>query len=107
MSYPFIRWGSHFVEVASITVTMSLLEGSMEVSTFSYFGLLTLAASAFYWLCRVVLCAKGKAVALSIDHKPNRPEERRRINALGGKVRAHLIGSRSRWMDESGVVEGV
>jgi serine/threonine protein phosphatase PrpC len=35
---------------------------------------------------RVVLCAKGKAVPLSQDHKPNRPDERRRIMALGGKV---------------------
>eukprot|EP00456_Euglypha_rotunda_P007026 TRINITY_DN11231_c0_g1_i13.p1 TRINITY_DN11231_c0_g1~~TRINITY_DN11231_c0_g1_i13.p1 ORF type:complete len:183 (+),score=19.95 TRINITY_DN11231_c0_g1_i13:185-733(+) len=35
---------------------------------------------------RGVLCRSGKAVALSIDHKPGRPDEVRRIEKLGGKV---------------------
>lgn len=35
---------------------------------------------------RAVLCKRGQAVALSSDHKPNRPDERRRITALGGHV---------------------
>ena len=35
---------------------------------------------------RVVLCRGGKAVPLSIDHKPNRSDERQRIEAAGGIV---------------------
>lgn len=35
---------------------------------------------------RAVLCRDGKAVPLSFDHKPNHPEERRRIEASGGTV---------------------
>jgi protein phosphatase 2C family protein 2/3 len=37
---------------------------------------------------RAVLCQKGKAVPLSVDHKPNDPEEMRRIIAGGGWVEA-------------------
>jgi len=33
-----------------------------------------------------VLCHDGKAVRLSVDHKPNIPEERQRIEAAGGFV---------------------
>jgi len=37
--------------------------------------------------CRAVLCSgNGSARALSVDHKPSRPEERRRIEAAGGWV---------------------
>lgn len=35
---------------------------------------------------RAVLCSEGRAVPMSSDHKPNKPEERRRIQALGGRV---------------------
>lgn len=35
---------------------------------------------------RAVLCSNGRAVAMSEDHKPNREDERRRIEALGGRV---------------------
>uniref|UniRef100_A0A7R9VJQ1 protein-serine/threonine phosphatase n=1 Tax=Chlamydomonas euryale TaxID=1486919 RepID=A0A7R9VJQ1_9CHLO len=35
---------------------------------------------------RAVLCRGGKAIALSMDHKPNHREERERIEAAGGMV---------------------
>jgi protein phosphatase 1L len=35
---------------------------------------------------RAVLCTDGNAIALSVDHKPNRADEYERITALGGKV---------------------
>lgn len=35
---------------------------------------------------RAVLCSEGRALPMSSDHKPNKPEERRRIQALGGRV---------------------
>lgn len=36
--------------------------------------------------CRAVLCRRGKAIDMSHDHKPDRSEERERIEALGGFV---------------------
>lgn len=35
---------------------------------------------------RAILCSDGRASPLSNDHKPNKPEEKRRIHALGGRV---------------------
>ncbi|KAM7522151.1 hypothetical protein LguiA_012053 [Lonicera macranthoides] len=35
---------------------------------------------------RAVLCRNGKAFPLSIDHKPDRPDELKRIHAAGGRV---------------------
>lgn len=40
---------------------------------------------------RAVLCQAGKAVALSQDHKPDRPDEFARIKKLGGFVTCHGV----------------
>lgn len=36
--------------------------------------------------CRAVLCRDGQAIPLSEDHKPNRPDEKKRIAEAGGVV---------------------
>ena len=36
--------------------------------------------------CRAVLCRAGKAIRLSDDHKPNRRDEKARIERAGGHV---------------------
>ncbi|CAJ1417882.1 unnamed protein product [Effrenium voratum] len=43
---------------------------------------------------RAVLCRKGQPVALSQDHKPNDAEERRRIEAAGGRIEEIPVGAR-------------
>ncbi len=35
---------------------------------------------------RAVLSRRHRAIPLSMDHKPNRPDERKRIEATGAKV---------------------
>jgi|TARA_B110000091_G_C13777373_1_gene459474 protein phosphatase 1L len=45
---------------------------------------------------RSVLCRSGKAIDLSIDHKPNMPSELERITTLGGRVKWYG------WEDEDG-----
>jgi serine/threonine protein phosphatase PrpC len=62
---------------------LQMNDGSTAVTVFARNGRLWVANVGD---SRAVLSAKGKAVPLSVDHKPNRPEERRRIAALGGKV---------------------
>mmetsp|Transcript_7766 Transcript_7766/g.13781 ORF Transcript_7766/g.13781 Transcript_7766/m.13781 type:complete len:432 (+) Transcript_7766:24-1319(+) len=43
---------------------------------------------------RAILCRKGKPVELSHDHKPNDGEEKRRIEAAGGRVQETTVGKR-------------
>lgn len=43
---------------------------------------------------RAVLCRDGKAIPLSVDHKPDREDERARIEALGGRILFAGNGSR-------------
>lgn len=41
--------------------------------------------------CRCVLSRRGKAIELSMDHKPSRPDEQARIEAAGGWVHNNRI----------------
>ncbi|XP_024971208.1 probable protein phosphatase 2C 75 [Cynara cardunculus var. scolymus] len=43
---------------------------------------------------RAVLCHNGKAVPLSVDHKPEREDERSRIEGLGGQIVFAANGAR-------------
>jgi protein phosphatase 1G len=43
---------------------------------------------------RAILCRAGKPVELSHDHKPNDEGERRRIEAVGGRVEEIRVGPR-------------
>ncbi len=47
----------------------------------------TILISANVGDSRAVLCRCGDAIDLTIDHKPNHPAERERIEKLGGKVK--------------------
>jgi protein phosphatase 1L len=58
-------------------------DGSTAATAFSRDGRLWVANVGD---SRVVLCSKGRGISLSNDHKPNRPEERKRIISFGGKV---------------------
>ncbi|KAK6783428.1 hypothetical protein RDI58_021225 [Solanum bulbocastanum] len=43
--------------------------------------------------CRAILCSRGVAIPLSNDNKPDRPDEKKRVEAAGGKI-LNLDGSR-------------
>lgn len=53
---------------------------------------------------RAVLCSEGRALPMSSDHKPNKPEERRRIQALGGRVVYSFGIPRGKPNDDGGAV---
>uniref|UniRef100_M1DUB7 Protein phosphatase 2C 51 n=2 Tax=Solanum tuberosum TaxID=4113 RepID=M1DUB7_SOLTU len=36
--------------------------------------------------CRAILCSRGVAIPLSNDHKPDRSDEKKRVEAAGGKI---------------------
>ncbi|MCE5166004.1 hypothetical protein HAX54_013933 [Datura stramonium] len=36
--------------------------------------------------CRAILCNRGVTIPLSSDHKPDRPDEKKRIESAGGKI---------------------
>jgi serine/threonine protein phosphatase PrpC len=40
---------------------------------------------------RAVLCSKGKAIEMSIDHKPDNESEKRRIEKAGGFVEENRV----------------
>ncbi|XP_052201926.1 probable protein phosphatase 2C 11 isoform X3 [Diospyros lotus] len=65
---------------------------------------------------RVVACRAGSAVPLSVDHKPDRSDERERIEQAGGFIiwavsphaimpRANLLAHKSDWLESSLVHE--
>jgi protein phosphatase 2C family protein 2/3 len=41
---------------------------------------------------RAVMGVGGKTIPMSDDHKPSRPDEKKRIEALGGKVEYGRVG---------------
>merc|ERR1711972_380667 len=43
---------------------------------------------------RALLCREGKAIALSLDHKPDREDESQRIRDAGGFVFFHRVMGR-------------
>ncbi|CAJ1422501.1 unnamed protein product [Effrenium voratum] len=83
-------FGAMDAELRSLAATAFLRQGSTAVAT-----LLLREEDNVRLLCancgdsRAVLCRGRAALALSKDHKPNDPEERRRIEAAGGKVELH------------------
>ncbi|EEY65747.1 uncharacterized protein PITG_03271 [Phytophthora infestans T30-4] len=45
--------------------------------------------------CRAVMCRGGRGVALTSDHKPDRPDEQQRIEKAGGFKSTYLAVSRA------------
>ena len=60
------------------------IEGGTAAATFHIFGDTFLAANAGD--SRVIIGTGRTAVQLTLDHKPNLPAERSRIESLGGRV---------------------
>lgn len=61
----------------------SMRQGSTAVVAFMRDGQLYVASTGD---SRAELCSNGEAVALTDDHKPNRTDEKKRIEDLGGKI---------------------
>ena len=67
---------SHWSFQGSTAVAVKLIASSEK----------TILISANVGDSRAVLCRAGKAIDLTKDHKPNDPDERRRVEDLGGRV---------------------
>ena len=44
---------------------------------------------------RALLIGRGTPIPLSTDHKPNRPDEKRRVESAGGQVRVQYFSCQS------------
>ena len=95
----------HFAEVLVKLETCAALQQSIaKISKHDHVGstatMVALDNSSIWSVnvgdSRSVLCRSGKAIDLSIDHKPNMPSELERITTLGGRVKWYG------WEDEDG-----
>ncbi|RRT82697.1 hypothetical protein B296_00011006 [Ensete ventricosum] len=77
----FLQTDAAFAEACS--VNSSLASGTTALAALVVGRSLVVANAGD---CRAVLCRRGKAIDMSHDHKPDRSEERKRIEALGGFV---------------------
>ncbi|CAD5186689.1 unnamed protein product [Musa acuminata subsp. malaccensis] len=77
----FLQTDTAFAEACS--VNSSLASGTTALAALVVGRSLVVANAGD---CRAVLCRRGKAIDMSHDHKPDRSEERKRIEALGGFV---------------------